>query len=143
MQVHAPCWMGYPSPEKFKINLLKHKINLRHNPDSSAKWALQLSFSIHDKALITIRRNAAKYIIYIYIVFLIKPFKTWKKINTLGKPFEYNASIGIFKTIYAFHKLSSYLLPALLFTLLRTFYITNVLSSLFFLINPFNDKKRA
>lgn len=57
--------MGYPSPEKFKINLLKHKINLRHNPDSSAKWALQLSFSIHDKALITIRRNAAKYI-YIY-----------------------------------------------------------------------------
>lgn len=57
--------MGYPSTEKFKINLLKHKINLRHNPDSSAKWALQLSVSIHDKALITIRRKAAKYI-YMY-----------------------------------------------------------------------------
>lgn len=63
---------GIPLPRK--VELLKHKINLRHNPDSSAKWALQLSFSIHDKALITIRRNAAKYI-YIYnVVFLIKPF---------------------------------------------------------------------
>lgn len=135
--------MGYPSPEK--LNLLKHKINLRHNPDSSAIWALQLSFSIHDKALITIRRNAAKYIyIYIQCSFLDKAVLNGKKNpNTLGKPFEYNASRGIFKTIYAFHKLSSYLLPALLFTLLRTFYITNALSSLFFLINPFNGKKRA
>lgn len=134
--------MGYPSPEKFKINLLKHKINLRHNPDSSAKWALQLSFSIHDKALITIRRNTAKYI-YIYSFLDKAVLNVKKKNNTLGKPFEYNASRGIFKTIYAFHKLSSYLLPALLFTLLRTFYITNALSSLFFLINPFNGKKRA
>lgn len=72
--------MGYPSPEKFKINLLKHKINLRHNPDSSAKWALQLSFSIHDKALITIRRNAAKYI-YIYS-FLDKAVLNVKKTPT-------------------------------------------------------------
>lgn len=134
--------MGYPSPEKFKINLLKHKINLRHNPDSSAKWALQLSFSIHDKALIKIRRNAAKYI-YIYSFLDKAVLNVKKKPNTLGNPFEYNASRGIFKTIYAFHKLSSYLLPALLFTLLRTFYITNALSSLFFLINPFNGKKRA
>lgn len=132
--------MGYPSPEKFKINLLKHKINLRHNPDSSAKWALQLSFSIHDKALITIRHKAAKYI----YSFLDKAVLNVKKNpNMLGKPFEYNASRGIFKTIYAFHKLCSYLLPALLFTLLRTFYNTNALCSLVFLINSFNGKKRA
>lgn len=76
--------MGYPSPEK--LNLLKHKINLGHNPDSSAIWALQLSFSIHDKALITIRRNAAKYI-YIYS-FLDKAVLNVKKKNQhVGKAF--------------------------------------------------------
>lgn len=89
--------MGYPSPEK--LNLLKHKINLRHNPDSSAKWALQLSFSIHDKALITIRRNAAKYI----YSFLDKAVLNVKKNpNTLGKPFEYNASKAFLKQFMHF-----------------------------------------
>lgn len=78
--------MGYPSPEKFKINLLKHKINLRHNPDSSAKWALQLSFSIHDKALITIRRNAAKYI-YIYSFLDKAVLNVKKKTQHVGKAF--------------------------------------------------------
>lgn len=88
--------MGYPSPEKFKINLLKHKINLRHNPDSSAKWALQLSFSIHDKALITIRRKAAKYI-YSFLDKAVLNVKKKQQHVMLGKPFEYNASRGILK----------------------------------------------